>query len=227
MSRSGESGGSKSTAGTTFFVICLVALVVFMIVAGVAPSTGILGYVGMLALSLGIALVGVFFLLMLIFGIAESHVEKNSSDAGSPQHDQAASTQPPAAAKAKTTKAGAGGEASGEVSPVKGCLWVVFLGAISLGCILGGLVMGHAAILDVPYLADPSAAYLENAHCTVEHTTDSDGDPVTNYYLQGIDETGKHYSFPIDEDMFGEISGKYVRVRYLPNTNILLEVEQK
>lgn len=66
---------------------------------------------------------------------------------------------------------------------------------------------------------------LENARCDIEESTDGDGDTHTHYYLRGTDETGKEYSFTVDEDVSSQISDGYVRVRYLPNTSVIMEVE--
>ncbi len=97
---------------------------------------------------------------------------------------------------------------------------MVFLVAIATFCIVMALTLGHEATLDVPYLADPPSVYLEHAYCEVEHK-----DSGAYYYLQGTDETGDQNSFPVDKNLFGKITGGTVRVKYLPNTNVAMNVK--
>ncbi len=185
----------KINASTIFTIVILAAFVACLVVGITSPSTGICGYIGLVCMSLGICLLGILFLGMLIGAAIEPHSNASADNASA-------------------TPTGPGG-----------CLGKVFLAAIAVFCIAMGLALGHQAILDVPYLADPPSIYLQNARCEVEHTTDDDGDPVTSYYLRGTDETGKRYSIPVGEDLFGKITGGSVRVKYLPNTNIAMDVK--
>ena len=204
---SSDTTSSRPSASVIVIVVLLAVFIVSLVVGLVAPSIGVIGYVSYACLSLSIFILGVSDFIK-----PDRPATKNPG-----QRDQTTGSELPEDA----TQASDNSEAS---SP-KGCLLTAFLGIVSIGLVIGGLALGFSAILDVPYLTNPPTVYLENARCDIEESTDGDGDTHTHYYLRGTDETGKEYSFTVDEDVASQISDGYVRVRYLPNTSVIMEVE--
>jgi|GEM_PF-1461690 hypothetical protein len=212
-----ETTSSSPSASVIVTVVLLTVFIVSLIVGVAAPSIGVIGYVSRVCLSLSIFILGVFMLVMFVLGVSDFIKPNKPATKNPEQRDQTTSSELPEDA----TQASDNSEAS---SP-KGCLLMALLGIVSIGLVIGGLALGFSAILDVPYLTNPPTVYLENARCDIEESTDGDGDTHTHYYLRGTDETGKEYSFTVDEDVSSQISDGYVRVRYLPNTSVIMEVE--
>ena len=96
---------------------------------------------------------------------------------------------------------------------------------MGIGTLVGGIFLGRYALMDLPYVVNPPAVYLQNARCVVSHETDDDGDEITMYYLQGIDEEGQQYSFTVGKDLSSQMVDDVVRVSYLPNTNTVLSIK--
>lgn len=72
---------------------------------------------------------------------------------------------------------------------------------IIIVCLVAAFLLLRPIFLDIPYLNNPQAAYLDRLKFDDEMGV---GDSPTNYYLRGYDMDGERHSFEISEERWEE-----------------------
>lgn len=182
------------------FLVLIVGSLGGLFLPMLLPQIGIGGYLRPLLWALSLICFGLLFLLVSINWFSDTFKLGGSTNAATDDD-------------------------SSNNGPVSGFLGVLFVIAMGIGTLVGGIFLGRYALMDLPYVVNPPAVYLQNARCVVSHETDDDGDEITMYYLQGIDEEGQQYSFTVGKDLSSQMVDDVVRVSYLPNTNTVLSIK--
>lgn len=93
--------------------------------------------------------------------------------------------------------------------------------------LVGILLMSLSSdyVKDIPNLSNPSTISLRD----VSVDEDGSGDSGTTYYVYGFDDAGEKHYFTVSHEIYERYStGEHplVTVTYLPNSGVLLEIEE-